>query len=85
VERPDGEGAVRCPLLFQAIESITDLEVLSQPSLVTVDNEEASITVGQEVPYVTSQGRTALDEDGRRSFDRLLAAVSTRCSAKTSA
>lgn len=53
------------PLLFQAIESITDLEVLSQPSLVTVDNEEASITVGQEVPYVTSQGRTSLDEGGR--------------------
>lgn len=53
------------PLLFQAIESITDLEVLSQPSLVTVDNEEASITVGQEIPYVTSQGRTSLDDDGR--------------------
>lgn len=52
------------PLLFQAIESITDLEVLSQPSLVTVDNEEASITVGQEVPYVTSQGRTALNDNG---------------------
>ena len=52
------------PLLFQAIESITDLEVLSQPSLVTVDNEEASITVGQEIPYVTSQGRTSLDNNG---------------------
>lgn len=52
------------PLLFQAIESITDLEVLSQPSLVTVDNEEASITVGQEIPYVTSQGRTSLDANG---------------------
>lgn len=52
------------PLFLQAIESITDLEVLSQPSLVTVDNEEASITVGQEIPYVTSQGRTSLGENG---------------------
>jgi len=42
------------PALFQAIETITDLEVLSQPSLVTVDNEEASIAVGQEVPFITS-------------------------------
>lgn len=42
------------PVLFQAIESLTDTEVLSQPSLVTVDNEEASIVVGQEVPFITS-------------------------------
>lgn len=45
------------PLLFQAIEAISDAEVLSQPSLVTVDNEEASIVVGNEVPFITSQQR----------------------------
>lgn len=45
------------PLLFQAIETLSDLEVLSQPSLVTIDNEEASIVVGQEVPFITSQSR----------------------------
>ena len=42
------------PVLFQAMEKITDVEVLSQPSLVTMDNEEASIVVGQEVPFITS-------------------------------
>jgi general secretion pathway protein D len=42
------------PLLLQAIEKVTDLEVLSAPSLVTVDNEESSIMVGQEVPFITS-------------------------------
>jgi general secretion pathway protein D len=42
------------PLLLQAIEKVTDLEVLSAPSLVTVDNEESSIMVGQEVPLITS-------------------------------
>jgi len=52
------------PLLFQAIETVSDIEVLSQPSLVTVDNEEARIIVGQEVPFVVSQGRTAFDSDG---------------------
>lgn len=45
------------PLLFQAIEAVSDAEVLSQPSLVTVDNEEASIVVGNEVPFITSQQR----------------------------
>ena len=42
------------PLLLQAIEKVTDVEVLSAPSLVTVDNEESSIMVGQEVPFITS-------------------------------
>lgn len=53
------------PLLFQAIEKLTDVEVLSQPSLLTVDNEEASIVVGQEVPFVvgTSSPRTSGEGD----------------------
>lgn len=42
------------PVLFQAIEKLSDTEVLSQPSLVTLDNEEANIIVGQEVPFITS-------------------------------
>lgn len=52
------------PLLFQAIEKISDLEVLSQPSLVTVDNEEASIVVGQEVPFITATSRPAVNQQG---------------------
>lgn len=53
------------PLLVQAIEKLTDVEVLSQPSLLTVDNEEASIVVGQEVPFVvgTSSPRTSGEGD----------------------
>ncbi len=47
------------PLLFQAIEAISEAEILSQPSLVTVDNEEASIVDGNEVPFITSQTRNA--------------------------
>ncbi|HOV61562.1 MAG TPA: type II secretion system secretin GspD [Candidatus Hydrogenedentes bacterium] len=42
------------PVLMQAVEKLTDVEVLSQPSLVTLDNEEASIVVGQEVPFITA-------------------------------
>lgn len=55
------------PLLFQAIEKVSDLEVLSQPSLVTVDNEEASIVVGQEVPFITATSRPAVNQQGEIS------------------
>ena len=45
------------PVLFQALETLSDLEVLSQPSLTTIDNEESSITVGKEVPFITGSSR----------------------------
>jgi len=38
------------PLLITALENMTDIDVLSQPSLTTRNNEQASIVVGQEVP-----------------------------------
>lgn len=40
------------PLLMTALESLTALDVLSRPSLTTVDNQEAKITVGQKVPFI---------------------------------
>lgn len=53
------------PLLFQAIETLTEVEVLSQPSLVTVDNQEASISVGQEVPFIVGTSRPQTASDGQ--------------------
>lgn len=41
--------------LIKAFASDTDTNILSTPSLVTLDNEEASIHVGQNVPFVTGQ------------------------------
>ena len=43
--------------LIQALATDTDSNVLSTPSLLTMDNEEASILVGREVPIIT--GSTA--------------------------
>lgn len=40
-------------LLLNALESETDFNILSTPSILTLDNAEASILVGQEVPFVT--------------------------------
>ncbi|MEH6548774.1 MAG: type II secretion system secretin GspD [Pseudomonadales bacterium] len=39
--------------LITALKSDADTNILSSPSIVTMDNEEATITVGQEVPFIT--------------------------------
>lgn len=39
--------------LLQALRSDGDTNVLSTPSLVTLDNEEAKFSVGQEVPFLS--------------------------------
>lgn len=60
---PDGAGGFitqeipNIPLLLTALESLTALDVLSRPSLTTVDNEEAHILDGQEVPVITGSQR----------------------------
>jgi len=39
--------------VLNALQQNTDANILSTPSLLTLDNEEASIVVGQEVPFRT--------------------------------
>ncbi|MDJ0918199.1 MAG: type II secretion system secretin GspD [Woeseiaceae bacterium] len=39
--------------VLSALEADADTNIISTPSIVTTDNEEASINVGQEVPFVT--------------------------------
>ena len=41
--------------LISALENDTDVNVLSAPTILTTDNEEAEIVVGQNVPFVTSR------------------------------
>jgi len=45
--------------LAHALESDTSANILSMPNLITLDNEEAKIIVGQNVPFVTGQYTTA--------------------------
>ena len=40
-------------VILNALETQGNANILSTPSLLTLDNEEAFITVGQEVPFVT--------------------------------
>ncbi len=53
------------PVLVRALETVTDVDVLSNPNLMIVDNEEATINVGQEIPIITSLG----DVDDRTGFN----------------
>ena len=39
--------------IIRMLEGIVDTNIISTPSIVTTDNEEASLNVGQEVPFVT--------------------------------
>ncbi len=50
-------GSLRA--LFRALETNDELNILSKPNLVTLDNEEAKIVVGQNVPFVTGRSTSA--------------------------
>ncbi|MCX7634730.1 MAG: hypothetical protein N2Z74_03175, partial [Syntrophales bacterium] len=41
--------------VFQAFRGDSDVSVLATPQLLTLDNEEAEINVGKNVPYITRQ------------------------------
>jgi general secretion pathway protein D len=53
---PDGTEVPASAALFQALSNDTDINILSAPTLLTLDNQEAQILVGQNVPFITSQG-----------------------------
>ncbi len=42
-------------VLIRALEADSDSNILSTPSIVSLDNSEAEIYIGQEVPFVTGQ------------------------------
>lgn len=46
-------GGTRIGALLRALAGDVNTNILSTPSLVTMDNEEAEIVVGQSVPFVT--------------------------------
>ena len=44
------------------------LKVLSTPRLVVMDNQEASINVGTDVPIITSQATAGIQQEGNTTF-----------------
>lgn len=51
-------GQLTLGALARALESNTKANILSMPNLITLDNEEARIIVGQNVPFITGQFTT---------------------------
>ncbi|MEM7431795.1 MAG: type II secretion system secretin GspD [Pseudomonadota bacterium] len=47
------DSGISFAAILRALEGDADTNIISRPSLVTTDNEEASLSVGQEVPFVT--------------------------------
>jgi len=50
--------------LIRALSGDGDTNLLSTPSIVTLDNQEAEIIVGQNVPFVTGEFTTSTDTGG---------------------
>jgi len=55
IRLPDGTEVPAQTALFSALAADQDIEVLSAPTLLTLDNEEARIIVGENVPFITGQ------------------------------
>jgi general secretion pathway protein D len=53
---PDGTEIPAQAALFTALAEDGEIEVLSAPTLLTLDNQEAEIIVGENVPFITGQG-----------------------------
>jgi len=68
----DGAGGIvtqtipNVPLLLSMLETLTALDVLSEPHLMTEDNTEASITIGEEVPFITGR-QSSLQQGAQQS------------------
>ncbi|MEA2102525.1 MAG: type II secretion system secretin GspD [Thermodesulfobacteriota bacterium] len=54
----DGDSAITFPNMtsfINAMQTDTDVNILSTPQIITMDNKEAKIVVGSNVPYVTKE------------------------------
>src|SRR4029453_13813297 len=61
VELPDGTRVPAQVALLRAAQNSSDINVLSAPTLLTADNQEAEILVGQNVPFIASRATSSAD------------------------
>ena len=73
-----GSGGVDFGVLLSAIASDSDNNILSTPTLVTMDNQEAEIIVGQNVPFVTGTQLSASNNNPFQTIERQDVGVSLR-------
>ena len=66
-----GGDGIDFGLLFRAIASDSDNNILSTPTIVTLDNEPAEIVVGSNVPFVTGQQLSADNNNPFQTIERV--------------
>lgn len=66
----DSNGKVRFAAVIQALEANSSSNLLSTPSIMTLDNEEAEIIVGENVPFVTGSTSGANNENPFTTIER---------------
>jgi general secretion pathway protein D len=57
VTLPDGTEIPAVTAILRAAQTLGNINILSAPHLITVDNKEAEIIVAENVPFITSQSR----------------------------
>jgi len=65
-----GGDGINFGFLLSAIASDSDNNILSTPTLVTMDNQEAEIVVGQNVPFVTGQQLSSSNNNPFQTIER---------------
>ncbi len=65
-----GSGGIDFGFLLSAIASDSDNNILSTPTLVTMDNQEAEIVVGQNVPFVTGTQLSSSNNNPFQTIER---------------
>lgn len=66
----DDEGRVEFAVVLQALNNAANANLLSTPSLMTLDNEEAEIVVGQNVPFVTGSQLSSNNDNPFQTVER---------------
>ncbi len=49
--------------VLKAFQSDADVNIIATPQILTMDNKKAAISVGENIPFITSQNTTAAEQD----------------------
>ena len=63
-------GDVKMGVVIQAVESNSNSNLLSTPSIMTLDNEEAEIIVGENVPFITGTSLSSNNDNPFQTIER---------------
>ncbi|MCP5092184.1 MAG: type II secretion system protein GspD, partial [Gammaproteobacteria bacterium] len=58
-------GTASAGVALNALSSITDVDVVSSPSLLVIDNQEARLQIGDQVPIATQQVQDTTSSDAQ--------------------